>query len=74
MSLFLASADWCTNCGPVKTLLIQSGIDFEVLDVDSEDSEAQIPEGLRGIPALIKNNKVIAVGVDNIKEWIKGNK
>ena len=72
MSYVLASATWCRNCGPVKLMMNQMGINFQVLDVDSEDDEAQLPEGLRGIPALIEDGKVVATGQDGIRMFLNG--
>lgn len=72
--LVLASASWCSNCGPAKTALLQAGVEFDVFDVDGEDAEAQKPKGLRSIPALIQNNEVIAVGTMGINKWIQENK
>lgn len=72
--IILASAVWCSNCKPAKMALDTANIDYDVFDVDSEDAEANMPEGLRGIPALILEGKVVAQGQLGIVNWINDNK
>jgi|26BtaG_2_1085354.scaffolds.fasta_scaffold08221_4 glutaredoxin len=70
MSIILASAPWCGNCGPAKLLLTQAGIEFEEFDISSDDDEAQIMGQVKNLPTLLVNGEIVAVGGQEIKEWI----
>ena len=48
----LYTADWCTNCIPIKKMLEE--IEHEVIDID-KDPEAARSQGIRGIPTVINN-------------------
>jgi len=74
MSIILASAPWCGNCGPAKLLLKQAGIEFEEFDISSDDDEAQVMSQVKQIPALLVDGNVVATGSIGIKEWIKEQK
>ena len=72
--LLLATGAGCGNCGPAKLALAAADIEFDILDVYGDDAEAQMPEGLRGIPALIQSNEILAVGLGPITQWIDKSK
>jgi glutaredoxin len=63
----LYSADWCTNCGPMKQFLTQVGFEYEVVNIDELD---ETPKGLRSIPTLEVDGEFY-VG-DKIKEYVGG--
>lgn len=67
--LILASAPWCANCKPAKLALEAAGVEFEEFNVDGDDAEAQMPEGLRGIPSLILDGKIVATGAGGVLNY-----
>ena len=73
MSFILATGSLCANCGPAKNILRKAGVEFEEFNVESEDAEAQLPAGIRGVPTLIKDGEIVAVGVMGVKNYVSDN-
>lgn len=65
----LLSANWCSNCSPMKLWLTQQGVDFVTLDIDDLGEEYLDSLNVRAIPTLVLNDQVVAVG-ENIKKFI----
>lgn len=61
----LATASWCKNCEPVKKYIEDNNMEVSMFDVDTNLDEAR-DLGIRGIPCLLVENKVHAVGSSNI--------
>lgn len=54
MPIKLYSAQWCSQCNSVKDMLMQKGIEYEVVDVDEtpEEMDALVAKGIRGLPVI----------------------
>lgn len=55
----------CTSCSKIQAFLNENNISFFATNIDED--EFSLPFSLMIIPALIKDNKLIAYGVDIIR-------
>lgn len=66
----LLSANWCSNCQPVKHHIKCNELDVKILDVDTpEGNMVAMKYSVRGLPTLIKDG-VTYVGQEKIMEVI----
>ncbi len=69
MSNVLLGASWCAPCKMVKQFLDNRGVDYEFLDLDTEDGMALAQErGIRSVPTMVIDNETILIGDKPIKE------
>lgn len=71
--LKIYSASWCEPCKHFKKMLETASIEYENIDIDSiEGSEEARNKGIRGIPTLEYNNKLLvgATSLPQVKEFI----
>tara|TARA_R100001594_G_scaffold53735_1_gene87274 strand:+ start:12467 stop:12676 length:210 start_codon:yes stop_codon:yes gene_type:complete len=69
--MILFTADWCTQCKPIKQFLDNNTRDVEVVNVDTESGEELMQKyNVRGLPTLISNGENI-VGAAKIMQEIK---
>ena len=75
----MIGAQWCQPCKTVKQYLETSGIDYEYLDIDEEDTLAQLQSfGIRSVPALAKEGDdgvlkfYVGSNIDEIKKFLGG--
>lgn len=62
-TVIVVSASWCSQCGPYKKALDQTGIKYETKDADAPENEAQLTLlGVRGLPTTIVFDGEIEVG------------
>lgn len=70
MTYSLFSAPWCTYCTPVKTLIQDTKMPVEIIDID-QDYEAAANAGIRGIPALKLPDGTIMTESKVIMEFLR---
>lgn len=68
MKLF--TAEWCTNCKPIKKLIEDEHYPVDVLDVDKHPDFVRA-SGVRSIPCLLLGDGTWVLGTENIKKVIK---
>ena len=52
MKVEVFGADWCGPCRMLKGALTRAGIEFEVIDIDSEPNKAA-KDNIRGVPSTL---------------------
>ena len=58
MKLF--TANWCSQCKPVKQFIDTNNLDVELIDVDTEEgANVASSLGIRGLPTLIDGSNTI---------------
>ena len=68
----LYSADWCTQCTPVKQLIKDNEWPVAIVDVDTpEGADKASASGVRGLPTLRVDDTSI-VGADKITAALRG--
>lgn len=70
--MILFTANWCTQCKPIKKFIEESDqdIDIEIVDIDKQMDIAK-EYGIRGIPAMVKGQELF-VGQQEILNELKG--
>lgn len=75
MKIKLFSAQWCSQCQSMKSVLNNIGLEFETIDIDTtEGSEFAMQHRVRSLPTLVINYKdttTVVVGSKN-KAFMEG--
>ena len=68
MKLF--TANWCSQCKPVKQFIDSNNLEVELIDVDTEKgANAASALGIRGLPTLVDGDNTL-VG-DKVLPYLK---
>ena len=66
--LFLFTASWCQVCPMLKANLDKRGIEYTLVDIETEEGEALAAHyRVRGLPSLGMEGKVIGTGAEAYK-------
>lgn len=52
--IYLVSADWCTNCKPVKNLIAEKELNVTYIDAE-EQPEIPSQFGIMSLPSIVDN-------------------
>jgi len=62
--LKVLSSDDCLPCKLAKAILDEHGVEYEEIDINSSRGREYIKKyGIKGIPAFIKGDRVLLVGL-----------
>lgn len=71
----LAGAPWCSSCKGFKDVLLSLGIDYQYVDLDTEEGAAYAKQhGIRSLPTthfILGNKTEVVVGSKDI-QFVKG--
>ena len=76
----IVSAVWCSNCVAVKNKLDSLGVDYAVVDADTDfGSEWCMEKGVRSLPTMVVSYEDIMledviIGQANILKYVQENK
>ena len=74
MKIKVFSAAWCSQCEGMKQTLSNMGLEFDVIDIDSEEGSALAQQHrVRSLPTVIidyKDTTTVVVGAKN-KAFVK---
>lgn len=75
MKIKLFTAQWCSQCQGMKQTLTNMGLEFDTIDIDSEEGSALAQQHrVRSLPTMVINYKdttTIVVGSKN-KAFMEG--
>lgn len=76
MEIRLIGASWCAPCKAVKQYLETSGVVYEYLDIDDEETlELASTYGIRSVPAVMKieddvDRVYVGSNINEIKKFL----